>query len=903
MVMLMNRQKDEDIKMRTTNEVFEENKMLADSETSSVTEMSVDFDMSMDNEISEDIGMTLNNEMVTLEQEMLTNKAEEQLIRVIDNMVFRAAGFRLSSKINTSEVTEFCSNNAPNNNYLFEGDDEVLCNMNEEQQPIFDEIIAAVESFTTGTNDLEYNCFFIDGPAGTGKTTLYKHILFYMKSKRLPAIATAYSGIAALLLPNGTTLHSVAKIPIPCDIDSYCSWWYKNSDRIKTCAEPWKDAVLLIIDEVSMLSNDILNCLNRSLKRLRNSNKPFGGLLMIFGGDFRQILPVIKHAKRAKIVSQTIVNHTSIWQYIKRFSLKTNMRLLSNVKSCTKKVTTTLIKYSLFLEKVGEGRFDSDKVTIPEYVEVVRKPKDLIRKTYKGQFRRNGTIIITPKLYNTAIVCPTNKGVDYLNASVLAKFPGEEKTFCSVDELIQDNSYVKTYPIEIINNFEAYSLPPHKLHLKIGVPLMILRNLNVAKGLCNGTRVILEEMSSHVLKVRKIENNKQYVLPRIWLNCEEDKYPVKFTRLQFPVRLCFAMTINKSQGQTIGNLGVYLNTSVFTHGQLNVALSRVQDPRNLCVCNPGKKPREVRNVVYPEIIHKIVEGKYEENTEFVENNAEVEQTNWHAPRIHRVEFGPNEVDISNNMVEGYVEMGPQLLEDCDSGEESADLGESSSEENFIFDDDESNELQNAILKSQRVETVAEEVQFRNIDVSDNVKSIDRLFCYYDEVTKANLRAAMGVFETVVPNAKLINVQGDGNCLFRCLAQAIWSDENRYQEIRNCIADEIASNTDDGYDETGYETLLIDNEITVPGKEENKTCREVYAESVRTRGVYGSAHELRIFCKLFNKNIEAIRADTTTCAPVNLMIDQPDENGTPIKLVCLQVPNCFGSEFDHYMLIE
>ena len=140
--------------------------------------------------------------------------------------------------------------------------------------------------------------------------------------------------------------------------------------------------------------------------------------------------------------------------------------------------------------------------------------------------------------------------------------------------------------MEFLNSIETGVLPPHRLRLRKGSVLMVIRNYAPFLGVCNGTRVTVREMKRRLLKVLILTGPKhgnEIHLPRICCDSAEDTdLPFALRRYQFPVRLAWAMTINKSQGQTFGGrLGIYLNKPVFAHGQLYCALSRATRGENV----------------------------------------------------------------------------------------------------------------------------------------------------------------------------------------------------------------------------------------------------------------------------------------------------------------------------------
>jgi ATP-dependent DNA helicase PIF1 len=198
-------------------------------------------------------------------------------------------------------------------------------------------------------------------------------------------------------------------------------------------------------------------------------------------------------------------------------------------------------------------------------------------------------------LFERAILTPKNEEANKINDQIQLRLPGIAIKYKSIDTVTIEEQAVN-FPTEFLNSLEPPGIPPHILNLKIGSPLMIIRNLNAPK-LCNGTRVVIKNLTPNLIQATILAGKfkgEDILIPRIPMITNDLSF--EFKRLQFPVRLAFAITINKSQGQTLKVAGLNLMEPCFSHGQLYVGCSRVGTPKNLFIYAPNNK---TKNVVYP----------------------------------------------------------------------------------------------------------------------------------------------------------------------------------------------------------------------------------------------------------------------------------------------------------------
>lgn len=450
-----------------------------------------------------------------------------------------------------------------------------IASLNAQQLEAFRKIITATED----ANEMD-RYFFIDGPGGSGKTYLYSTLLYYIRGKRKVVLPFATTGIAATLLEGGRTVHSGFKLPVPILDTSVSSM---RTDSLE--AANLREAQLIIIDEITMLTKDGLRCIDLLLKEIMQNDSPFGGKVIVIGGDFRQTLPVLPRGSRASII-ETCIKSSSLWRFFTRLTLTTNMRSAGQEE------------YNRWLLNVGEGTLPN----IPGLpVDSIRIPDHMIEENIIDSIYTEAIATMqVEQLAERVILAPTNKKTLELNMKIICKLEGNPRVCYSVDSIIsEDNNDVQNYPAEFLHEQTPSGMPPHKLVLKKGVIVMLLRNLNPKRGLCNGTRLSILELHENFISAKilsQCHHGDIVFLTRIDLSPSDVNLPFILKRRQFPIIPAYAMTINKSQGQTFQHVGIYLEEHVFSHGQLYVSLSRSRHQN--CVkfyIQPNDKQGQIEN--------------------------------------------------------------------------------------------------------------------------------------------------------------------------------------------------------------------------------------------------------------------------------------------------------------------
>lgn len=353
-------------------------------------------------------------------------------------------------------------------------------------------------------------------------------------------------------------------------------------------AKVLQQSSIILLDECTMTNKKSLEAIDRTLQDLRQNQQIFGGALILLSGDFRQTLPVIPRSTPADEINACLKS-SFLWRNVQKLTLNINMRVqLHNDQSAD--------RFSKQLLDIGNG-ITNGFITLPaNFCTILQSKDELIDRVFPniGQNYRN-----YDWLRERAILAPKNVHVNAINHQIQEKLPGAVTSYKSVDCAMNQDDAVH-YPVEFLNSLEPPGMPPHCLNLKVGSSIMLLRNLNPPK-LCNGTRLAVRKLMPNLIEATILTGKakgENVLIPRIPLIPTD--MPFEFKRLQFPVRLSFAISINKAQGQTFQVCGLNLEEPCFSHGQLYVACSRTGTPAYLFVYAPDGK---TKNIVYPNVLN------------------------------------------------------------------------------------------------------------------------------------------------------------------------------------------------------------------------------------------------------------------------------------------------------------
>ncbi len=292
-----------------------------------------------------------------------------------------------------------------------------------------------------------------------------------------------------------------------------------------------------------------------------------------------------------------------MWRHISVLHLTENMCLNHN---------STERDFAQWLLSLGHGstvdaNTGTGSISIPS--DMVCEDEDSLIHSLYGSMPY--TLTPSPQyFYDRVLLTPLNDDVRKLNTHILHLFPGLSRTYTSADtQVIEPGTqhHPNMLPVEFLNSLNASGLPVANLKLKAGYSVILLCNLDNKHGLCNGTRATIMHMSNRVLQVHLLggdHDGEIAFIPQITLSPSIHglNFTVQLKRCQFPVQLAFAMTVNRSQGQSVAHVALDLRTHAFAHRQLYIAFSCVMASNRIKVLLPSHPPCQTTNVVYPEIL-------------------------------------------------------------------------------------------------------------------------------------------------------------------------------------------------------------------------------------------------------------------------------------------------------------
>ena len=438
--------------------------------------------------------------------------------------------------------------------------DQLLTELSNEQMQVYNEVMAS-----------QGGVYTLMASAGCGKSKVANAVAAAIRSNGGIAVCVASSALAASNLKGGGTGHSVFKIPIPATDTTFCAWGVRERTLMRA-------AQILIWDEISMVHCDVCDTVERSLRNLMQDDRPFGNKVVVLMGDWKQLLPVVRMGHGEDFT----VHRCQWWPSCHHLQLQHNWRAGLNAP------------FAQELLSIGNGAAAHVPVTSR-----VSNLTAMIDRVY-------GSCITAVSNRRNLILSLTLEDAREVNNAVMDLIPAVSVIHTSAD-VYQDCRDIDAYPLEYVQSLQMHGAPPAQLRLIVGARYMIIRNLNVLQGVCNGIMCVLLAVTDHFAEVQLISGPQEHrvvLLPRCVFSISPEASGLPFTllRRQLPLIPAYCLSVHKSQGQTLDKVGLYFTSDPFTHGQLYTALSRTNGWDSITVLLASDRDT-ILNMVRVHILH------------------------------------------------------------------------------------------------------------------------------------------------------------------------------------------------------------------------------------------------------------------------------------------------------------
>lgn len=392
-----------------------------------------------------------------------------------------------------------------------------------------DEQKMALAVFKEGKN------IFLTGPAGTGKSVTLKKMIEYCNIQEYSYGVTATTGTAAFLI-GGRTIHSFLNLGLAKDTAKNI-YEYVRRNRPHTIKKI-KVLKVLIIDEISMLDEQLFDKISEYLSLVRYNSEPFGGLQIVLTGDFCQLEPVSgDYCFKSKIWSKCNLHNIYLTKMIRQDGDVKFQKMLMKLRfgNCSDKTFERL-------SKLKNNQITNIKPTI------------LYSKNYDVDKINNFE-------YKKLIDSGSNKKIYSLELPTVKKY---------LDKAI---TWLNTLDI------------PKEIELCVGCQIVILSNIDPSNGIVNGTRGCVVELKNKTIIIKRVDGSFYEIEYHKNISIDDNQVYISY----LPVKLAYALTIHKSQGMTMDAIEIDIGDDIFAAGQAYTALSRAQSLKSICIKSISKK--------------------------------------------------------------------------------------------------------------------------------------------------------------------------------------------------------------------------------------------------------------------------------------------------------------------------